>query len=216
MLCAVWSTKGGVGVSSVAAMLALAQSARAVDTLLVDLVGDLPAVLGVADTDTPGVADWCATPRHPVDALARIQQSVAPDLKLLHRGHGALEQPTPLIDALIASQRPVVADCGTAEAGSFAAEVASRAQVRLLVVRACYLCLRTVQNSSISPSGVVLVRDHRRALGLGDVERVVTAPVVAEIALDPGIARTIDAGLVANRLPRTLLRSMGRVLADAA
>ena len=59
---AVWSVKGGVGVSSVAAMLAIAQAERAEPTVLVDLCGDVPAVLGIEDADVenaaPGVAEW--------------------------------------------------------------------------------------------------------------------------------------------------------------
>ena len=43
MTIAVWSVKGGVGVTSVAAMLAIAQIERAEPTVLVDLCGDLLA-----------------------------------------------------------------------------------------------------------------------------------------------------------------------------
>jgi hypothetical protein len=41
---------------------------------------------------------------------------------------------------------------------------------------------------------------------------VVRAPVLAEVELDPAVARTVDAGLLAGRLPR----SLAKALSDAA
>ena len=80
MLTAVWSMKGGVGVSTVAAMLAIAQSERAHASVLVDLVGDVPALLGLPEAESLGVTDWCATPDASSDALARIEQQARVDL----------------------------------------------------------------------------------------------------------------------------------------
>jgi hypothetical protein len=57
----------------------------------------------------------------------------------------------------------------------------------------------------------VVVSERGRALGVADVERIVGVPVVADIAVDAGLARTVDAGLLASRLPRGLLRSLDRV-----
>lgn len=58
------------------------------------------------------------------------------------------------------------------------------------------------------PDGVVLVTEPGRALTAADVEAVLIAPVLAEIAIDPAVARTIDAGLLTARLPRALARSL--------
>ena len=52
------------------------------------------------------------------------------------------------------------------------------------------------------------VREPGRVLSRHDVEHVVRAPVVAEIELDPGVARTVDAGGLAGRLPRSLARAL--------
>jgi hypothetical protein len=57
---------------------------------------------------------------------------------------------------------------------------------------------------------VVLVTEPGRALDRGDVERVVGAPVRAEVAVDPAVARAVDAGLLVSRLPRGLERSLRR------
>jgi hypothetical protein len=44
-----------------------------------------------------------------------------------------------------------------------------------------------------------------------DVEAVVGSPVRMRIPLDPAIARAVDAGLLARRAPRALLRAVGDV-----
>lgn len=49
-----------------------------------------------------------------------------------------------------------------------------------------------------------------RALDRTDVETVVGAPVQAEVPLDPAVARAVDAGLLASRLPRGLERALRR------
>jgi len=56
---------------------------------------------------------------------------------------------------------------------------------------------------------VVLVRDPGRAVRSADVAVVVGAPVVAEVAVDPAVARAVDAGLARTRLPRAHLDALG-------
>lgn len=108
-----------------------------------------------------------------------------------------------LAATLIADRGAWFLDAGTNPAASSLA-----ADRRLLVVRNCYLALRRAVAHPVRPDGVVLVTEPGRALTATDVEAVLTAPVVAEIAIDPAVARTIDAGLLAARLPRTLVRSL--------
>jgi hypothetical protein len=57
---------------------------------------------------------------------------------------------------------------------------------------------------------VVLLAEPGRALTRADVEDCVGAPVVAEVAVDPQVARAVDAGLLATRLPRALARELSR------
>jgi len=52
-----WSLKGGSGTTVVAAGLALAVARRGGRPLLIDLAGDLPAVLGVEGAG-PGITGW--------------------------------------------------------------------------------------------------------------------------------------------------------------
>ena len=61
MVVSCWSAKGGSGTTVVAVSLALVLAARGGSgVLLVDLAGDAPAVLGLADPGGPGLAAWAA------------------------------------------------------------------------------------------------------------------------------------------------------------
>ncbi len=62
----------------------------------------------------------------------------------------------------------------------------------------------------LRPSGVVLVSEPGRALGAKDVEDVLGVPVRAEVTVEAAVARAVDAGLLASRLPRSLERALRR------
>jgi MinD-like ATPase involved in chromosome partitioning or flagellar assembly len=214
VLIACWSAKGGVGTTVVASSLAMTLARRApTGAVLADLAGDVPAALGLPDTDadSPGLAGWLrAGDGVPADALSRLEVDVAPGLTLLPRGRGRLQRPRAgaLAALLERGARPVVADCGTRLVG-VRAELATVATRSLLVTRPCYLALRRAVSIVTRPTGVVLVREPGRVLGRADVERVVGAPVVTEIEVDPAVARAVDAGLLSTpQLPRALRRAL--------
>lgn len=213
MLVACWSSKGGAGTTVVAASLALLLARRSgAGALLVDLAGDAPAALGLPEPDTPGLAGWLnAGANVPADALNRLEQPVGDGLALLARGSGALPPArAEVLAALLASDaRPVVADCG-AEPDGAALVVAASATRSVLVTRACFLALRRALQAPLRPSEIVLLTEPGRSLTRHDVEDCVGAPVVAEVAVDPSVARAVDAGLLATRLPRGLARELGR------
>jgi len=259
MICC-WSSKGGSGTSVVAAALAIAAARRPNGSLLVDLCGDQPAVLGRAEPDGPGVLDWLADGVDaPPDALGRLEIDVVPGLRLLPAGsaddldaasasasasapgspggsggaargatRGATgaagrgrrsrerdrsEQAELLVSLLGSQQRQVVVDAGRIDgsSASCARLLATSAVVSLLVVRPCYLALRRVVASGVRPTAVVVVTEPWRALTSADVADVVGAPVVAEIAVEGSVARSVDAGLLATRLPRPLDRALREV-----
>lgn len=207
-----WSVKGGVGVSTVAALTALAHAGRAHPTLLVDLCGDQPALLGLAEPEGPGILDWAATPGRPADAINRIALQATPDLRVVPSGGASPScDAAETIEALAVQSATAIVDAGTATT-SFARDLIRRSPQRLMVLRCCYLTLRAARDPEIDPTGVVLIRERGRALGIGDVESVTGAPVIAEIALDIGLARSLDAGLLASRPPRSLLRALAATL----
>jgi hypothetical protein len=89
-------------------------------------------------------------------------------------------------------------------------EIIGGASHSLLVLRPCFLALRRATLAPIRPSGVVLVREAGRALGRRDVEDVLGVPVRAEVDVEPAVARAVDAGLLAGRLPRGLAQALRR------
>lgn len=207
MLIACWSVKGGVGTTVVAASMAVAASHRG-PVLAVDLAGDLPACMGVAEPTGPGVAEWLAAgPEVPPDALHRMQEPVAVNLDVLAKGRGPqpARRAAAFVQLLAATGSTVVVDCGRLDAtNTVAATVAAEADRSLLVTRLCYLGLRRAAHAPVRPSGVIVVREPGRSLTAADAERVVGVPVVAELAMDPAVGRAVDAGILAARLPRPL------------
>ena len=114
-----------------------------------------------------------------------------------------------LASILLGDARTVVADCGVGPVGA-ARSVAAAASISLLVVRPCYVALRRALAAPLRPSGVILVSEPGRALGAVDVEDVLDVPVRAEVAVEPSVARAVDAGLLTTRLPRSLERALRR------
>jgi hypothetical protein len=222
-----WSAKGGQGTTVVAVALATMLARQGPPgVLLVDLAGDVPAVLGQAEPTGLGLSDWLAAGAEvPPDGLARLELAVTDDLRLLVRGRGPLDpvERVEVLAGLLADEaRSVVVDCGvpcwpraTADAdvgpGDAAAVLAAAAVESLVVTRACYLSLRRLVAVRVRATGVVLVSESGRALGRREVEDVTGVDVVAEVAVEPAVARAVDAGLLAGRLPRGLERALGRV-----
>jgi hypothetical protein len=216
VLCVCWSAKGGSGTTVVAASLALllARTSRE-GALLADLAGDVPAVLGLPEPSGPGLNDWLrAGDEVGAEALGRLESAVGAGLALLPVGTGAMSPSLAaarsgvLAEALAGSARPVVVDAGLIGEGGAWLELAASAPVSLLVIRPCYLALRRAVALPVRPSGVVLVREPGRALAKRDVEDALGVEVRAELALDPQIARAVDAGLLARRLPRELAQRL--------
>ena len=228
MLIACWSPKGGTGTTVVSCglSLVLARSESASSrggrrgVLIADLSGDVPAVLGLPTPASPGLVDWLAAGADVSgQALTHLEVEAGPGLRLLAWGGelgggrpataagGSGERGEVLAEALAEGGRVVVADCGSAASGA-ALAVAAAAEVSLLVLRPCYLALRRALAAPIRPSAVVLINEPGRALTRRDIEEVLGVPVRAEIDFDPAIARAVDAGLLAGRVPKALERAL--------
>ena len=129
------------------------------------------------------------------------------DLEIMLQTAGAYEP------EFIDDPRPVVIDVGCLGRTDDEAERVRRVMVEasatsLLVTRPCFIALRRALTLPVRPTGVVLVEEPGRALGRTDVEDVLGAPVVATVAVDAAVARAVDAGLLASRLPTGLGRSL--------
>lgn len=215
MFIACWSAKGGSGTTAVAVALAAVLARPRREVLLVDLAGDVPAVLGLPDDlDGPGVGDWLAAAGEgvPVDALQRLEVPASSGVRVLPRGGASVDGSASgeVLAALLAREpRPVVVDCGSVPVGARLA-LAAAAPTSLLVLRPCYLALRRAAAFGLRPSGVVLVDEPGRTLDAADVEAVLGVPVRAMVPVSPWIARSIDAGTFASRLPRRFERELRR------
>jgi hypothetical protein len=210
MLFACWSVKGGSGTTVVAAALALVLAESSAGVLLVDIAGDLPAALGVNDPGGPGLADWLAAEDVSADALGRLLLDVAPGVQLLP-WRGGLAPPDGsadrLLTALAQETRTIVVDCGSTGT-PLALAVAASASISLLVLRPCFLGLRRAMVAPVRPSGVVLVGEPGRTLDRAYFEHTLGVPVRTEVPWTEGVARAVDAGLLAGRLPKPLAKAL--------
>ena len=224
MLLALWSPKGGSGTSVLVAACSLVLArdlASGPAARIVDLGGDQPAVFGLAADPELGALDWLgAGPEAPVEALERLLVEVAPGVALLPRGGAPVLAPVAAAEAgaaLAVALRdgPVVTivDCGLgAEPASRA--VAEVADAAVVVVRGCYLALRRAVRSPLlaRTTGAVLVEEPGRSLSAREVAEVLDVPVLARVPVRAAIARAVDAGVLATRLPEPLARAAGDLL----
>lgn len=198
MLTICWAAKGGSGTTVFAAAKALASLTP---TLLIDLDGDVMSVLGLPEPDGPGIHEWLRS-ESAGDRLASLEQPAAARLDVLPAGRRTGEAPPGrwelLASHLRADTRRVIVDAGSRRPPT---ALLAAADERLLVTRACYLSLRSAVADGVTPTGVVLVEEPGRALKSADIEASIGAPIVSTVLLDPAIARAVDAGLLASRLP---------------
>ncbi|MFI5046812.1 MAG: hypothetical protein ACHQIG_07080 [Acidimicrobiia bacterium] len=218
MLLALWSPKGGSGTSVLAAACSVVLARGPAGACrIADLAGDQAAIFGLAGEPELGLADWLdAGPEAPIDALDRMTVDVAPGVALLPTGstvstlrpRAQAEAGAALAVALRDLHVPVVADCGSATepAARALVEVADAAVV---VVRGCYLALRRAVRSPVLESSiaVVLVDEPGRSLTRREIADVLGTPVIARVPVRDTVARAVDAGVLASRLPDVLGRA---------
>jgi len=198
-----WAAKGGSGTTVVTAGLALACTTECV---LVDLAGDLPTALGVAEPSGQGVGDWLRSDAPP-SALADVAVEVDRTTRLIPRGQPveATSARWPeLVDWLVRGPT-VFVDGGT---GAPPPPLLDERVRTLLVTRACYVALERAKATRCRPDGVILVAEPGRSLRRRDVERCVGARVVASVSVDIAVARAVDSGLLRARVPRLLTREL--------
>ena len=218
MVTLCWAAKGGSGTTVVTAALALGLRRH---SLLVDLDGDLPAVLGLAESDRPGIDDWLRSAA-PADHLGELVVDVDASTSLLTRRRSLDEHARGPTDETrwgefanwLRRQHDdgieVFVDGGTATPHDAMVAVADQV---LLVTRPCYLSLRRATRSTVRPTGVILVEEPGASIKSRAVERCLGVPVVARVSVDPAIARAVNAGLLAARLPSAIGRELRGVAA---
>jgi hypothetical protein len=218
MLQVCWSPKGGSGTSVVAAALAVQSAAAGHETLLVDLAGDQSAIFGVDGGD--GIGDWFAAADDVgPDALRWLEVDVGDRLRLLRTGRASAGRWSPERMAVAmalfeADLDLVVVDGGRQNGCGLPARAAT-----VVVTRACYLGVRRVADAlgDRAPrdrARIVVIEEPGRALSRRDIEAALGGVDVV-LPWDPAVARAVDAGLLASRVPRSL-RPLRRLLAAEA
>jgi hypothetical protein len=212
-----WSVKGGNCTTVVAAALALvlAQHHEA-GARLIDMSGDTPSALGMSEPASEGISEWLSATDHPgAEALNNLMLPVTAHLGVIPRGRNiivpSLVNPDRLRDLALAiteSDLPTIVDAGS---GLATIPILLHATRSLLIIRPCYLALRRASLLTTPPHGAIVITEPGRALGVHDIESVVGAPVLAEIPFDPAIARAVDAGLLAGRVPTLLAKHLADV-----
>ena len=210
MLTVFHSVKGGSGVTVTAAVAADTMSRRR-STILVDLCGDQPAVLGLAEPSSEGVRDWLVKPESGREELEKLLVPVKKDLRLLPmgkapyvtRGVPGFGYQTSRIAELVTIladmdyDHEIVVDAGTAQ-NELVEALASEGR-SFLVIRPCYLALRKAVLAQTKATGLIVLAETGRALSSDDVGHALNIPVIATIPVDPAIARSVDAGLLVHR-----------------
>lgn len=195
-----------------AAGLAIAalRNAASTRTILVDLGGDIPAILGMAEPSI-GLSEWIAQPStHEFDDLLI---EIAPGLSILPRGSaslpdarsGAWSRAVLELSSRSASGSMIVVDGGREP---IAAEWSPHVTRILLVTRPCYLALRRARLAGSAFDGVIAISEPDRVLTPADIESVLGVDVVAQIPMTGDIARRIDAGVILTRPPKQLIDAL--------
>lgn len=208
-MLACWTVKGGSGTTVFACALALALAERHGGANIIDFGGDVPSVLGMAEPAGRGVRDWLAGATRDPQDFARLRLDATARLGIVPAGSATSFDDHSLIDLANVVPDHTVVDFGTLQPSE-----SLRPLIRAdwLVVRPCYLALRRAARLPRRPQGVVVVREPGRALTARDIQSVVGAPIVGEVTVSDNVARSVDAGLLATRLPQQLSAELEALL----
>ena len=197
------SVKGGSGTSVTAAALGLLLAARhRGGGHVVDLCGDMPAVLGIAEPEGTASCEVNSA----LNLLPRRVEREASDTFWLS-----------LATELQSLRGPVVVDAGNLVIGRALVDAAAASY---LVTRPCYLALRrathAIHRGELAVDGCILLNEPGRALTPNDVAAVLKTSVRAELPVDNTISRAVDAGLLAHRVPRALDEALADIITEHA
>lgn len=189
------SSKGGNCTTVTAAAFALHQSTNGVRTVLLDLCGDQPAVLGLAEPQGPGINDWLAESSNAtLDDLLSLGTVINDNVLLIHRGSRFVSgEPrwSDLAELMTSDNGYVIIDAGT----SYLPDELRQAVTHItLVIRPCYIALRRAAHRT-RPTDVFAINEPERALTVKDIGHVLGVPIHAEVPHTAVISRAVDAGV---------------------
>ena len=194
------SSKGGNCTTVTATAFALISALRGQHTVLIDLCGDIPAVIGMTEPASPGVNEWLAE-SSVADAQALVTSGTpcADGLVVVHRGARFVDgEPRwdKFVEAISSLPMNIIIDAGI---GHVPDQLRHAVDNVTMVVKPCYLSLRRAARLP-HPTNIFVIDEPGRALTVKDVGHVVGSPVAATIPYDPAIGRAVDAGLLPSRV----------------
>src|SRR5262249_37596951 len=149
----------------------------------------------------------------PAAALDRIAVPVSSNLTLLPRGLSLPYDAPPEVGAalgFVLANDPVltIADLSTASPPVLRAMI-EVSDVAVMVVRDSYVALRSALRDPLlaAASGVIAMEETGRALGASEIRDVLGVEVLGVVPVRMPIARVIDAGVLATRMPEPLERA---------
>lgn len=191
MIIALSSPKHGTGVTTTAAMTALTLATTG-PTVLIDLADDQYAALGLSD---PQGHQAVAVTEH---------------LRLIDASNVSPDEQARIVTDTAESGDHMVIDAGDADHPIH--DLLPDNTRRIWVLRPCYLALRRAMACTRRPDSIIVVREPQRALNTLDIEAAVGIPVATMIDLNPAIARMVDAGLLAARVPRSAAHALATII----
>ena len=154
------SSKGGNCTTVTATAFSLIAASRGLPTVLIDLCGDIPSVIGTPEPSTAGVNDWLAEDSTlDAEALVKLGTPVSPGLVVVHRGARFVQgQPrwSDLAAAMSTLPMNIVIDAGI---GYLPDELRNGKADVTMVVKQCYLSLRRATQLS-KPTNVIVIREE--------------------------------------------------------
>ena len=137
---ACWSIKGGSGTTVFASALALLLAEHHGEATVIDMGGDVPSVLGMAELAGTGIRDWLSSTDRDPQGLVDLRVAATSRLHVIPTG-SASSFDNSALDDLVQSvtDQQVVVDFGSLQPPD---SVRRAARADWLVVRPCYLALR--------------------------------------------------------------------------
>lgn len=218
---ALWAPKGGQGVSTIAAGLAVAIGEAEGACTVVDYGGDLPALFGMVDDPRVGIWDWDAQHYDNEDRVGdladvvtsgiemrRLAVEVGSKIRLVPAGDSTDRRRVGsfrvAFDALRAIGGTTVVDLGGVYRDDVDDALAA-ADLAVMVVVSEYIALRRALHGKAIDltDAAILLTEPDRSLGLSEMVDVLdlgNKPVV-ETKRSAILARAVDAGVFAYRCP---------------
>ena len=233
MLISVFSPKGGVGVTTCAALFAKALSKDHSTMLVETCKGDLEAMLALENIANYGFLDWAVSENPRVETLEKISNFFDNQLSLVvgeipkkSKSDEYNEHQTefiqnsdfnfsPIVASLASVEGHCVVDCSNGTT-RLQRKIIEASDVVVMVLRQCYTGLyRATQSELIDQvDAVLVVQESGRSISSNQIAQTLSCGVLLEIEARRDFARAIDSGTLWSRTPEKLIGPIEQFVGD--